>query len=209
MSNARRVTTPAAILSYPHLFTPQDPFRNKQGEAQGEAKYGAVLVFDESADLTELKAAAQLAGEEKFGAAAFKKLVKSGKARTPFREDDDKGYPENSVFINAKSTSQPGVVGRYADPETGKAQVLTNPDDLYPGSVVKASVTAYGYDVNGNKGVAFALNNVQKWDDGERLDSRIAAEDEFTAEAPSEANLGDMEDTPSAEDQDEGLGSYM
>ena len=212
MSQSRRVRTPAAILSYPHLFTPQEPFRNKDGVAQGEPKYGAVLVFAEGTDLSGMQAVAQIAGEEKFGAAAFQKGLKSGKITSPFRDDDDKGYPENAVFINAKSTDQPGIVGRYADPGTGKPVVITEQNDVYPGCIVKASITAYGYDVNGNKGVSFALNNIQKWDDGTRLDGRIAAADEFEAEPLSEADLEDLNPAPTADaesESDEGLNAFM
>jgi len=212
MSQNRRVRTPAALLSYPHLFTPQEPFRNSKGEPQGDPKYGAVLVFPEGTDMSGMQAVAQIAGEEKFGK-DFQKGLKSGRIRSPFRDDSDKGYPENSIFINAKSSDQPGIVGRYADPATGKPVVITNADEVYPGCIVKASITAYGYDVNGNKGVAFALNNIQKWDDGERLDSRIAAEDEFEAEALSEADLDDLNPAPTAdaesESDDGGLNAFM
>jgi hypothetical protein len=212
MSQSRRKTTPPAILSYPHLFTPQEPFRNKNGEPQGDPKYGAVLVFDKSADLSELKEAVKIAGEEKFGS-SFGKMLKAGKIRSPFRQDgEEKGYPEGSTYINAKSTDQPGVVDRYADPKTQRPRTITDPNEVYPGAIVKASVTAYGYDVNGNKGVAFALNNIQKWDEGDRLDSRIAAEDEFEAEAPAEADLSAMDDeveTSSEESAGDDLGAYM
>jgi len=187
----RKCITPVGTLSYPHLFTPQDPM-----EEGGTPKYAAVIIFDEDADLQALKAAVLTAAEEKFGAKAAT-LLKGGKLRLPFRDDwEEKGYPENSVFINAKTTNPPGVVSRFQDPETGKAQRITDPDDIYPGAQVRFSVTAFGYDVKGNKGVSFALNNVQKWGEGERLDGRVRAEDEFEAEAPVTADLSDM-DSPS------------
>ena len=37
------------------------------------------------------------------------------------------------------------------------------------------------FNVNGNKGVAAGLSNVQFWSDGEPLTSRVRAEDEFDA----------------------------
>jgi len=185
------------MLSYPHLFTPQDPM-----EEGGQPKYAAAIVFPEGADLTAMRQAVAVAAEEKFGSKA-KQLLKSGKLRLPFRDDwEEKGYPENSIFITAKSNNAPGVVSRYADPETGKAQRITNEDDIYPGALVRFSVTAYGYDVKGNKGITFALNNVQKWADGERLDGRVKAEDEFEAEAPADADLSALEVTEAAADSD-------
>lgn len=175
MSSSKRVITPVGILSYPHVFVPQAGFN--EGD---DPKYGGVIIFEEGTDLTELKAAANAAVQEKWGDKPPKNL------RSPFRDDweDRKGYPENSVYINAKSSGKPGVVSRYQDPATGRAAVITDPADIYPGALVRFSVTAFAYDVKGNKGVSFALNNVQKWADGERLDGRASAADEFDAEAP-------------------------
>jgi len=193
---SRKVITPVGTLSYPHLFTPQDPM-----EEGGQQKYAAVIIFPEGTDLTPMKKAVLAAAEEKFGEKAAA-LLKGNKLRLPFREDwEEKGYPENSVFVNAKSNNPPGIVSRYADPVTGKAQRITDEDEIYPGAQVRFSVTAYGYDVKGNKGITFALNNVQKMADGERLDGRVRAEDEFEAEAPSEADLSDLDgpsETPDA-----------
>jgi len=196
MSQNRKVITPVGILSYPHLFTPQDPM-----EEGGVPKFGAVLIFEEGTDLTELRRAVAAAAQEKFGEKT-KAMLKSGKLRLPFRDDwEEKNYPENSVFINAKSSNPPGIVGRYADPDTGKAQRIENEDDVYPGMYAKFSVTAFGYDHKGNRGVAFAINNVQKWADGERLDGRVKAEDEFEAEAPVTADLDDLtDDAPTTND---------
>jgi hypothetical protein len=50
-------------------------------------------------------------------------------------------------------------------------------------------VTAIERHALGNKGVAVALNNVQKLGDGPRLDSRMAAEDEFEATAAEPSAL--------------------
>ena len=199
----RKCITPVGTLSYPHLFTPQAPMPNPDGTpGTGEPKYGAVVIFEEGADLKAMKAAVLVAALEKFGDKA-KAMLKGKKLRLPFREDwEEKGYPENSVFINAKTTNPPGIVSRYQDPETEKAQVITDPEVMYPGAQVRLSVTAFGYDVLGNKGVSFALNNVQKWGEGDRLDSRIKAEDEFEAEAPVDADLGDLDGESASEEGD-------
>jgi hypothetical protein len=208
MSQDRKVITPVGILSYPHLFTPQDPM-----EECGTPKYAAVLIFEEGTDIAPLRKAVAAAAQEKFGGKT-KALLKAGKLRLPFRDDwEEKGYPENSIFINAKTTNPPGVVGRYADPATGKAQRITeDSEEIYPGARCKFSVTAFGYDVKGNKGVAFALNNVQKWEDGERLDGRVKAEDEFEAEAPVTADLDDLDgsnEAPASDGGDEDLSDLM
>ncbi len=190
--SSRKCITPVGMLSYPHLFTPQDPM-----EEGGTPKYAAVIVFPEGTDLQPLRDAALVAAQEKFGVEKAEALLKGNKLRLPFRDDwEEKGYPENSVFLNAKTTNPPGLVSRYQDPATGKAARITDPDEIYPGAQVRFSITAFGYDVKGNKGISFALNNVQKWEDGERLDGRVRAEDEFSAEAPVTADLSDLEGTP-------------
>ena len=50
---------------------------------------------------------------------------------------------------------------------------------MYSGVWAIISVTFYGYDVSGNRGVACGLNNVMKYKDGDRLGGRISAESEF------------------------------
>lgn len=190
-----RVITPAATLSYPHLF---EATTGPGGE--GKPKFSATLVFAPGTDITALKQAAIAAARAKFGDKT-EALIRAGKIAMPFREDaEDKGYPEGSVYINCRSDQSPGLVSRYKGPDN-KPSIITkdmqkpgDPNELYPGCQVRASVVAFGYDFQGmKKGVSFALNNVQKLGDGTRLDNRRAASDEFEAdlsEAP--ASLEDL-----------------
>ena len=46
---------------------------------------------------------------------------------------------------------------------------------------MRASLRPFTYDTNGSKGVSFALQNLQKLRDGERIDGRLRPEDEFEA----------------------------
>lgn len=185
---SRRVITPEAILSYPHLFEP-----NAMDDG-AEPKYSACFVFPADADLKELKAAALEAAQEKWGSKAAK-MIRDGKLRMPFRTDgEEKGYPEGSTFINCRSNRRPGIVSTVPDPKNGgKPSVITDDEEVYAGCIVRASVTAFAYDVNGNRGVSFALGNVQKIRDGERLDGRVSAEDEFKAD-DTIASLDDLTD---------------
>ena len=41
------------------------------------------------------------------------------------------------------------------------------------------SVTFFGYDKNGNKGVACGLNNIMKFKDDEHFGGRVSAESDF------------------------------
>ena len=190
-----KVVIPEAILSYPHLF------EAVAGPDGGEAKYSATFIFPEGTDLTALKAAAKAVGEAKWGL-KFTEGVRSGKYHWPFRTDvEDKGYPKGSTYIGARSKQAPGLVSRYIDPATGKAHVITadeqkpgNVNELYAGCKVRASLSVFAFNFQNMKfGVSFGLNNIQKLGEGERLDSRRAATDEFEAdlsEAP--ASLDDL-----------------
>jgi hypothetical protein len=175
--NLKRVITPIARLSYPHLFA------KSEGMNGNEGKYQCELIFPEGTDLSELKAAANAAAKEKWGNKPPKNL------KSPFRKGDedreDKDGYEGSVFIGARSKDKPGVVvgpGRVA---------CSDASEVYGGCFVKASVTAFAYDTNGNKGVAFALNNVWKIRDGEPFGSRRNAEEEFGDVEVDEEAFGD------------------
>jgi hypothetical protein len=82
-------------------------------------------------------------------------------------------------------------VSKYAGSD-GKPAKITNPDEIYAGVKARASVRFYAYDTNGNRGVAVALGNVQKTGEGQRLDGRMKAEDEFTAEKGDTDNIDDL-----------------
>ena len=58
---------------------------------------------------------------------------------------------------------------------------ITDPLMVYSGCYVRASVTFYPFNTNGNRGIACGLQNVQLWCDGEPLNGRVRAEDEFDA----------------------------
>lgn len=182
-----KIITPEAIISYPHIFEPQTP------PGASEPVYSCALVFKDDVDITYMRTAVLAVAKEKWGDKT-RDMMNAGKIRMPFREDAmDKGYPEGSTFINVKSKQAPGVVSIYAGAD-GKPAVITDPKEIYPGAVVKASLRAYAYSVNGNNGVAFALGNIQKVKDGPRMDGRLSAADEFTAEAKPTADISDLDD---------------
>ncbi len=173
------VVTPKAVLSYPHLDKPQAPQKPTD-----KPKYSAALVFAPGTDLAALQAAVMAAGEERWPG-KFAEMVRVQAARSPFRKDAEaKGYPAGSVFLNVRTEQKPGVVYLHAGSDGKPARVPDEKirEELYPGCFVRAQVRAFAYDSNGNKGVSFALNNIQKLGDGERLDNRQAAEDAFEAD---------------------------
>lgn len=186
-----RVITPEAIASYPTLVEAE---AMNEGE---EPKFSVALVFPLGTDLTELKEAVKAAAVEKFGAKAGAVL----KSNNPFRTDGEtKGYPAGSVFFNARTKMRPGVVSQVPNKD-GRPTVI-DAASIYPGAIVKASITTYGYDVKGNKGIGFGLNNIQFIRDGERLDSNIAAQDEFAADENAVADLSDLDEEIGATSDD-------
>lgn len=187
MSDTKKLMTPEATLSFPHLFVPQ------AAEDGGIPKYSCSLVFSPEAQQTPefqaLRAAAVAAAKEKWGDKAAEKL-KSARYKT-FRDDvAAKGYPEGSVFINVRSTYAPGIVrwDKSLITEADKAEV-------YPGAIVRAIVSAFAYERKGNHGVSFGLDGLQKLRDGERLDGRVNVQDAFDAtEPPAAVDFSDIAD---------------
>jgi hypothetical protein len=189
MANGSLVT-PEGRVSYPALF-------EAKPDPSGRLKFGAVLIFSKDADLSELKSAAGAALTQRFGANAMEQ-VKQGKLRWPFRDGSAKdapGYGPGVVFVNLTSNNQPGVVDRYAGPD-GRPRPITDPRAVYAGCYARAAVGIYAYDKSGNRGVAFGLNALQFLRDGERLDGRKAAQDEFDAlgSEPPAADLDNLDD---------------
>ena len=183
------IITPPAVLSYPALLTPRMPPNPKPGDS---AAYGCTLLFPVGTDISELKKAATAALYEKFGDKTDA-LFAAGALRTPFRKVDGKyDSAKYSFFINVSSKQRkPGIVDRYAGPD-GRPAPLTDVDKLYPGCFVRAALSVYAYDTSGNKGVSFGLQHIQWWADGERLDSRKAPQDAFTAEERPAADMSSM-----------------
>ena len=180
----RRVITPKARLNFATLFTP------RAGMDGGEPVYSYVLVFEAGTDLTAMKNAAWNAAYEKWGDKA-----KTMTLRNPFRPNSDRegqsGFPPGGVFISCRSKAKPQVVD-------GAKRPITSPDEIYSGCYVRAAVQAFAYDQKGNKGVSFAAGPLQKWEDGERLDNRITADQAFEPLPGAEAGPfgGDDEANP-------------
>ena len=201
-SVATKLITPAAILSYPWLDEAQPPLQEG-----GKSMFSAVLIFDPNTmekyaqfgtTLDALKAAATVAAQEKFGD-KLPALLRNPNFKSGIRTDVEEkpGYPAGSVFINARNERRPGLVYLWPNPADHKPMIV--PEDkiteaFYPGAIVRASVRAFGFDKGGNKGVSFALNNLQLIDGkAPRLDNRKAAEDDFEADASAKpASLADL-----------------
>lgn len=148
----------------------------------GAPKYSVSLIIpkDDAATVNKIKAAIQAAYEE-----GESKLKGSGKTvpplksiKTPLRDGDlerpDDAAYANSYFINANSSTAPGIVDADRQPILKRSEV-------YSGVYGRASVNFYAFNTNGNKGIACGLNNLQKIRDGEPLGGKSRAEDDFAS----------------------------
>ena len=152
----------------------------------GPEKYSASLIIPKSD--TKTIAAIEAAVEEaisdnlhKFGG----KRPKTSAIKTPLRDGDlerDEVAYSDSMFLNASSRTAPGVVDARVKP-------LLDRDELYSGCYANVSVDFYAFNTNGNKGIAAGLGNIQKVRDGERLDGRVSAEDEFQPVATADEDF--------------------
>ena len=149
----------------------------------GKPKYSVSLIIpkDDTATIDKIKAAIQAAYEE-----GQSKLKGNGKSvpplaaiKNPLRvgdieKPDDEAYA-GCYFVNANSSTAPGVVDADRQPIIERSEV-------YSGVYGRASINFYAFNVNGNKGIACGLNNLQKIRDGEPLGGKASAESDFATE---------------------------
>lgn len=141
----------------------------------GDPKFSASLIIPKTDKdtLDKVNAAIELAKKEgmtKLGGkipANLKIPIRDGDIDRP----DDEAYA-NSYFINANSTTRPGIVD-------ANLQTIIDPTEFYSGCYGRASIVFYAYNANGNKGIACGLQNLQKLEDGESLGGKAKAEDDF------------------------------
>jgi len=178
---SEKVLTPEFRASFVHVFKPK-------AFGTGEPKYSVMMIFDQKTDISALKTIALEAAKEKWG----DKLPSN--FRGPFRDGAEKahldGLGPGTVFSTASTTTPPGVVDR-------NIQAILDPSDFYSGCYARATVNAFAYDRNGNRGVSFGLQNIQKLRDGVPLSGRSRPEDDFDALGDEDmiaASAGDSAD---------------
>jgi hypothetical protein len=146
----------------------------------GTPKYSVSLIIpkNDKATIKKIKAAIEAAYKE-----GETKLKGSGKSvpplaslKTPLRDGDtdrpdDPAY-EGAYFINANSTTAPGIVDASCAPVLDRSEV-------YSGVYGRASITFYAFNSNGNRGIACGLQNLQLLSAGEPLGGKASAESDF------------------------------
>ena len=168
------VTGRHTVFSYLNVNEPKVPLGG------GTPKYSVSLIIPKSdtATVAKIRAAIKAAYDE--GQSKLKGNSKTIPAlesiKTPLRDGDkdrkgDEAYA-NSWFVNANSTTKPGVVDANRNP-------ILETSELYSGIIGRASINFYAYNTNCNRGIACGLNNLQKLADGTPLGGHSRAEDDF------------------------------
>lgn len=168
-----KVITGEVRFSYAHVF-------EAAAINDGDTAKFSVSVLIPKTDKKTLKKvedaiqAAMELGKAKWGGkipAALKKPLRDGDEERP----DDESYA-GMMFLNASSTTKPGLVDENLDP-------IMSREDFYSGCYGRASLNMYPFFVSGNKGIAVGLNNLQKTRDGESLGgTKSSAADDFSAD---------------------------
>lgn len=176
MAEVKRYVTPVFRASFPAFF-------EAESYDGGPPKFGCSAVWT-PADFTEkekglwrtILGALDAEAKSRFKK-AFKDLPQNVKRglRDGAEKADMEGYGEGTVFASLTTKMRPGVVNAKREPVGPEHN---NADEIYPGCYCRATVTVYSYD-NKGKGVALGLMNIQKVADGERLDSRTDAAEDF------------------------------
>ena len=168
-----KVVTGKVRFSYAHVFTP------KAMEEGGEEKYNISILIDkkDTATIARVEAAINAAMELGKNKLADKNgKVNKATLKLPLRDGDVDRADDDSyvgkLFINASSTRKPGIV------DVDKLEIIT-PEEFYSGCYGRASINFYAFNAKGNKGGAAGLQNLQKLEDGERLDGSSTAEEDF------------------------------
>lgn len=169
-NNPTKVITGKCRLSFEHIWKP-----NKMNE-DSKAKFSASILIPKTdkATLQKVKAAQEAAIKE--GITSKWKGKKPANLKLPLRDGDEERPDDPNYagyyFLNATSNNKPGIVDL-------SRQEITDESLVYSGCYCRFSLNLYPFDVNGNRGVAAGLNNVQKVSDDERLGGGSRAEEDF------------------------------
>lgn len=168
--NNTKVVTGVVRLSYANIWEPKAPLGG------GDPRYSCSLIIpkNDKETVDAINAAIECAIREgigKFGG----KIPSRAQLKLPLRdgdlERDDDAY-KGCWFINANSKTAPQVVDRRVRP-------ILDHSEIYSGVYAKVSISLFAFSVNGNKGVACGLGNIQKIRDGEPLGGHSSASADF------------------------------
>jgi hypothetical protein len=170
---ADNIITPEFRGAFVSLFRASKP---KGAPETQSPKFSIRAAFPPNTDFSAMKAEAAKASVEKWG----DKVPKT--ARSPFRRNDELDNPIAGIgddwvimTFTAPESRRPGLVD-------ANLQDIIDEVDVYSGAWFRAQVRPYAYEQQGNKGVSFGLQNVQKLrDDAPLTSNKPKVSDIFTA----------------------------
>lgn len=159
-SNPKKVMIPCRF-SFLHCWEP-----DSVNGSEPKYSVSAIIPKSDTKTVNAIKAAIEVAKQEslpKWGGKIPPNL------KLPLR-DGDIDRPEDEAyagcyFLNANSREKPQVVDKQVQP-------ILDQTEVYSGCYGRITVTFYGYNSNGNRGVAAGLGNIQKLKDGDSLGGR-------------------------------------
>lgn len=183
-NNTAKVNNPMKVITGPDTRWSYANVWEAKSINGGTPKYSVSLIIlkSDTKTVSKIKAAIEAAYHE-----GESKLKGNGKSvppliaiKSPLRDGDverpdDPAYA-NAYFINANSTTAPGIVDADRNP------VITR-SEVYSGVYGRASINFYAFNSNGNKGIACGLNNLQLIRAGEPLGGKTSAENDFASDA--------------------------
>lgn len=178
-----KVITGKVRLSYVHLFEPYGDGDDKKFSVV------ALIPKTDKATIRDILAAQKAAladgmQKQKFGSltTAEKRAIAAETIPDSFtntlRDGDEEADLERNpeyaghMFMNVSARTKPGIVDRALEP-------IVDSTEVYSGCYARLSINAFPFNTQGNKGISFGLNHVQKVADGDFLGGRSRAEDDF------------------------------
>ena len=172
--NDTKVVTGLCRLSYLKVWEPET-------DENGQKFYKACVLIPkgDKATLKKIERAVEAAITAKWGTKRPKGL------RLPLRDGDEEKDGEefeNMMFFNCKTKRQPGLLN-------ARREEILDESEVYSGAWGKVSVNLYTYDRPDGKGVAVALNAIQKLKDDENLSGGGWSADDFDEEEEYEDDI--------------------
>jgi hypothetical protein len=153
--------TTVALISFCHLDKPHA----KKGSTR-EPRYQCAVILPPNSDHSALDNAARTAWQISPWANT-KPKSKPLKDQKPMKDAGYKGFNDTGFFFNCDTKNPPSIFGIESD---GKGSVAPIPaDQTYSGMYARVKVRAEAFSVDGNTGVKFWIQSVQKIADGEKL----------------------------------------
>lgn len=180
-----KIVTGVVRLSYANVWEAKRP----PNAPEAKPKFSCSLLIPKSdkETVSKINAAVDEAireGVGKFGG----KVPNKATLKLPLRDgdverEDDPAY-KGHWFLNANASEDhpPKIVDKRVQP-------ILDHSEVYSGVYAKVAVNFYAFSVNGNRGVACSLGNIQKIRDGQPLGTVSNPEDEFNVEE-EEDDLG-------------------